>query len=146
MDVPKWMYSKAFRYGFLVFFFAMFFVILWNTYLVFASTKGLTQAVTLLWQLMSLGIGHIMETLLPHGFHSMHSASTAWCSLQQYWVCWQWFFSSQGPGVSIVLWEPWCRLFAKLKIRLKTDDFFFHFSTRLNTILYKIIHIVTKLW
>ena len=48
-DVPKWMYSKAFRYGFLIFFFAMFFVMLWNTYLVFAGTKGLSQAVTLLW-------------------------------------------------------------------------------------------------
>lgn len=48
-DVPKWMYSKAFRYGFLIFFFAMFFVMLWNTYLVFAGTKDLTQAVTLLW-------------------------------------------------------------------------------------------------
>lgn len=48
-DVPKWMYSKAFRYGFLIFFFAMFFVMLWNTYLVFAGAKDLTQAVTLLW-------------------------------------------------------------------------------------------------
>ena len=33
-DVPKWLKSKAFRYGFLIFFFAMFFVMLWNTYLV----------------------------------------------------------------------------------------------------------------
>ena len=48
-DVPNWMRSKAFRYGFLIFFFAMFFVMLWNTYLVFAGTKSLTQAVTLLW-------------------------------------------------------------------------------------------------
>ena len=48
-DVPKWMYSNAFRYGFLIFFFAMFFVMLWNTYLVFAGTKGLSQAVTILW-------------------------------------------------------------------------------------------------
>lgn len=48
-DVPKWMYSKAFRYGFLIFFFAMFFVMLWNTFLVFANVKDLTQAITLLW-------------------------------------------------------------------------------------------------
>ena len=31
-DIPKWMKSKAFRYGFLAFFFAMFFLMLWNTY------------------------------------------------------------------------------------------------------------------
>ena len=30
-DIPKWMKSKAFRYGFLVFFFIMFFQMLWNT-------------------------------------------------------------------------------------------------------------------
>ena len=30
-DIPKWMKSKAFRYGFLIFFFIMFFQMLWNT-------------------------------------------------------------------------------------------------------------------
>ena len=34
-DMPKWMKSKYFRYGFLIFFFTMFFIMLWNTYLVF---------------------------------------------------------------------------------------------------------------
>ena len=48
-DVPKWMKSRWFRYGFLVFFFAMFFVMLWNTYLVFAGRQSLGQVVTLLW-------------------------------------------------------------------------------------------------
>ena len=48
-DIPKWMRSKAFRYGFLIFFFAMFFLMLWNTYLVFAGVENLKQAVTLLW-------------------------------------------------------------------------------------------------
>lgn len=43
------MKSKWFRYGFLVFFFAMFFVMLWNTYLVFAEAQDLKQVVTLLW-------------------------------------------------------------------------------------------------
>ena len=33
-DIPRWMKSKWFRYGFLVFFFIMFFQMLWNTYLV----------------------------------------------------------------------------------------------------------------
>ena len=31
-DIPKWMKSHYFRYGFLIFFFAMFFLMLWNTY------------------------------------------------------------------------------------------------------------------
>ena len=48
-DVPRWMKSRWFRYGFLIFFFAMFFQMLWTTYLVFAGTRNLGQAVTLLW-------------------------------------------------------------------------------------------------
>lgn len=43
------MKSKGFRYGFLVFFFAMFFVMLFNTYLVFAGMRDMKQVVTLLW-------------------------------------------------------------------------------------------------
>ena len=48
-DIPGWMKSSYFRYGFLVFFFAMFFLMLWNTYLVFAGAKNLGTVVTLLW-------------------------------------------------------------------------------------------------
>lgn len=48
-DVPQWLKSKAFRYGFLIFFFTMFFVMLWNTYLVFSGAQDLRQAVKLLW-------------------------------------------------------------------------------------------------
>ena len=48
-DIPRWMKSGCFRYGFLIFFFAMFFLMLWNTWLVFAGTKSLGTAVTLLW-------------------------------------------------------------------------------------------------
>lgn len=48
-DIPRWMKSKAFRYGFLIFFFAMFFLMLWNTYMVFAGAESLKQVVTLLW-------------------------------------------------------------------------------------------------
>lgn len=50
-DIPKWMRSKYFRYGFLIFFFVMFFLMLWNTYLVFDGTEDLKMAVTLLWTL-----------------------------------------------------------------------------------------------
>ncbi len=48
-DMPRWMRSKAFRYGFLAFFLIMFALMLWNTYLVFAGTQTLKQVVTLLW-------------------------------------------------------------------------------------------------
>ena len=48
-DVPRWIKSKGFRYGFLVFFFAMFFLMLLNTYLVFAGVQNMKEAVKLLW-------------------------------------------------------------------------------------------------
>ena len=48
-DIPKWMKSAYFRYGFLIFFFVMFFLMLWNTWLVFSGVKNLSTAVTLLW-------------------------------------------------------------------------------------------------
>ena len=45
---PKFLRSKWFRYGFLTFFMAMFCLMLYNTYLVFAGAT-LREAVTLLW-------------------------------------------------------------------------------------------------
>lgn len=48
-DIPKWMKSKWFKYGFLIFFFAMFFQMLWVTYLVFAGVRELQPVVTLIW-------------------------------------------------------------------------------------------------
>lgn len=45
---PKFLRSKWFRYGFLSFFMAMFCLMLYNTYLVFAGAT-LREAVTLLW-------------------------------------------------------------------------------------------------
>lgn len=46
---PKFLYSKYFRYGFLIFFFVMFFQMLGNTYLVFSGANSLKEVVTLLW-------------------------------------------------------------------------------------------------
>ena len=48
-DIPGWMKSRAFRYGFLVFFLIMFCQMLWNTVLVFTGASDLKQVVTLLW-------------------------------------------------------------------------------------------------
>ncbi len=49
--MPKFLYSKWFRYGFLTFFMAMFGNMLFNTYLVLRSAKTLSEVVTLFWTL-----------------------------------------------------------------------------------------------
>lgn len=48
-DIPKFLRSKWFRYGFLTFFMTMFVVMLFNTYLVFNGTKELKEVVKLIW-------------------------------------------------------------------------------------------------
>ena len=46
---PRWMRSNVFRYGFLIFFFIMFFQMLFVTVLVGSGARDLSQFVTLLW-------------------------------------------------------------------------------------------------
>ena len=46
---PGWMYSKWFRYGFLIFFMAMFVIMVINTYLVASGAESLKEAVKLFW-------------------------------------------------------------------------------------------------
>lgn len=48
-EIPRFLRSKWFRYGFLIFFMAMFFNMLFITYLVFQGTRGLKEAITILW-------------------------------------------------------------------------------------------------
>ena len=48
-DVPGWLRSRFFRYGFLVFFMVMFCNMLHVTWLVFSGAENLRQVVTLLW-------------------------------------------------------------------------------------------------
>ena len=48
-DMPGWMKSKAFRYGFMVFFFAMFGSVVYTTWLVYSGIESLQQMVSLLW-------------------------------------------------------------------------------------------------
>ena len=50
-DVPDWMRSKAFRYGFLAFFMAMFANMLYMTYQVYAGAAELRETVTLFWSI-----------------------------------------------------------------------------------------------
>ena len=46
---PRWMSSKWFRYGFLVFFLTMFCNMVFQTYLVGAGARSLKEAITLFW-------------------------------------------------------------------------------------------------
>jgi len=48
-NIPAWLRSKGFRYGFLLFFMLMFGNMLHTTWLVFSGTENLKQVVTLLW-------------------------------------------------------------------------------------------------
>lgn len=48
-DIPKFLKSKYFRYGFLTFFMTMFIVMLLNTYLVFNGTNELKEFIKILW-------------------------------------------------------------------------------------------------
>lgn len=46
---PKWMYSKVFRYGFLVFFMSMFGNMVFQTWLVGSGAESLSEMVKLFW-------------------------------------------------------------------------------------------------
>ena len=48
-DIPDWMHSNIFRYGFMIFFFAMFGGILYTTWLVYMEINSLSEVVTLFW-------------------------------------------------------------------------------------------------
>ena len=47
--MPKFLRTKGFRYGFLVFFLLMFANMVLNTYLVFSGVRELKEVVTLFW-------------------------------------------------------------------------------------------------
>ena len=48
-DIPNFMKSTWFRYGFLTFFLIMFGNMIFSTYLVFSEVNGLSEIVKLLW-------------------------------------------------------------------------------------------------
>ena len=80
-ETPKFLSSKWFRYGFLVFFMAMFSNMLFMTWLVAAGKQGLRQSVTLLWTFQlpwhwAYRQGALPESLewivqFAYGFYSM---------------------------------------------------------------------------
>ena len=67
-DIPGFLRTKWFRYGFLVFFLAMFMNMVFSTYLVLEGTRGLKAIVTLLW---SIGIRLIQVIQFHHGWRSL---------------------------------------------------------------------------
>lgn len=48
-NIPHWLRTKWFRYGFLIFFMIMFFNMLFSTWLVLSGVRGLKEVVTLFW-------------------------------------------------------------------------------------------------
>lgn len=81
--IPRFFCSKAFRYGFLVFFLAMFANMIFATYLVFTQANTLTQAVTLFWTFKVPWQWAYGDFAMPHwiaqfafGFYSLMLTST----------------------------------------------------------------------
>lgn len=82
-DIPSFIRSKWFRYGFLVFFLIMFINMLFATYLVFEGTRGLKEVVTLLWSVkLPWHWAYTSDIVSPwaaqfaFGFYSMMLTST----------------------------------------------------------------------
>lgn len=79
---PRWMKSKWFRYGFLLFFFTMFGTMLYTTYLVFSGTRGLRQIVKLFWtfrlpwNFAYYGSTPLWAAQFAFGFYSLMLTST----------------------------------------------------------------------
>lgn len=81
-ECPAALRSGWFRYGFLAFFMAMFFSMLYRTWLVFAGAESLAQVVTLLWTFkMPWNFAYTVEVSpweaqFAFGFYSVMLTST----------------------------------------------------------------------
>ncbi len=79
---PKWIGTKAFRYGFLAFFMIMFINMLYVTYLVFAGAKAGGSAITVFWAFKLPFFWAMPEGVTPWvtqfalGFYSVMLTST----------------------------------------------------------------------
>lgn len=98
-DPPKWLRSRWFRYGFLVFFFVMFFQMLWNTWLVFDGVHSLRQVVTLLWTFK-----------LPWNWAYRGTAVTPWAAQFAFGFYSVMLTSTVLGLITMVLFKPrsWC--------------------------------------
>ena len=82
-DIPFFLKTKWFRYGFLIFFLTMFVIMLWNTWLVFDGAQTLQQKVTLLWTFKlpwhwaySANLENAWVAQFAFGFYSVMLTST----------------------------------------------------------------------
>lgn len=80
---PRWMSSKWFRYGFLVFFLTMFGSMVFQTYLVAAGAENLREAIKLFWTIRvpwgwtySQGVVADWIAQFAFGFYSLMLTST----------------------------------------------------------------------
>ena len=74
-DVPKFLKSKWFRYGFLAFFMFMFGNMLFSTYLVFKGANSMKEVVTILWTFNGANVPAWMVQF-AFGFYSVMLTST----------------------------------------------------------------------
>ena len=97
--IPKWIYSKWFRYGFLAFFMTMFLNMIFSTYLVFAQTNDLKEVVTLLWSFS-----------LPWNFASSSAPVADWVKQFAFGFYSVMLTSTLLGLVTMVLFRPrtWC--------------------------------------
>jgi len=81
-SIPKFLKTKWFRYGFLIFFFIMFGNMLFSTYLVFSGASTMKEVVTLLWTFKMPWDWVNVSTVTPwiaqfaFGFYSVMLTST----------------------------------------------------------------------
>ena len=81
-NIPRFLKSKSFRYGFLTFFMTMFLIMLFNTYLVFNETNSLKEIIKLFWTFKIPWNWTNTNTVSPwiaqfaFGFYSMMITST----------------------------------------------------------------------
>lgn len=82
-SAPKWLLSKGFRYGFLVFFLLMFGNIIFQTWLVGSGAETLKEAIQLLWTIKipwgwaySAGVVPDWIAKFSFGFYSLMLTST----------------------------------------------------------------------
>ncbi len=99
-DMPAFLRSRIFRYAFLAFFMTMFILMLVGTYGVFAGTRSLREAVTLLWSIP-----------IPWAFANNSSAPLAPWILQFAYGFYSIMLTSTVLGLlTMLLYKPrsWC--------------------------------------
>lgn len=80
--IPKFLKTKWFRYGFLIFFMSMFISMIFNTYLVFEGSRNLNEVITLLWTFKLPWNFNDFSSISPwivqfsFGFYSVMATST----------------------------------------------------------------------